>query len=214
MMKKPYQQNETCPECGKKSLAIETNEAGELIGVSCRQCRHKAELRPFPFEGAAGYFIGDDGRAYSILKGLRAITPKSNRGFLRARISVDGRHYYPYLAPAVLTAFVSPRPPGLEPRHKDSDPANCRAANLEWALLRSAQVDAKRFIAAWQTSTTPREVADRTGLTYLSVIQRAIRMRKHGVPLKDMRQSSGRKLDWDELAKLAEEYGEQNGSDE
>lgn len=43
----------------------------------------------------------------------------------------------------VLTAFVGPRPPGLEARHRDGDETNNRLNNLEWATRSDNTKDRK-----------------------------------------------------------------------
>lgn len=58
------------------------------------------------------------------------------------------------------------------------------------------------FVIAWQGAVTIDEVADKLGMTRMSVRQRAYSYRRKGVPLKSMR-SSARKVDWDALRDLA-----------
>lgn len=212
--KRPYSSTGDCPQCGNGSI-VPVNDADELlIGVKCK-CGFKATLRPFPLEGALGYFIGDDGRAWSIQRGLRALPTKLNRGFPRVKLSIDSREYYPYLAPAVLTAFNGPRPAGKDAVHEDGDVQNCAFHNLSWGVVRNRQVDAEKFVAVWQSCDTPRQVCDRLGMEYGSVIGRAVRMREHGVPLKSMSRSgtSGNSLDWESLAEIARKFEEKNGQD-
>lgn len=207
--KKPNQSAYLCPVCGDTTLEPVNNERGELAGVKCH-CGHAAELRVFPLPGAQGYFIGSDGRAYSLLgpRGapgkLHPLGAKNNRGFLRVQLSVDGLLYYPYLAAAVLTAFDRPRPDGHDVQYDDGNPLNCALTNISWQVVRAPQVSAAQFVRVWQSSDSIQQVADTLGLEKGSVYCRGASMKKHGVPLKQLTGQRGLKIDWDELATIAE----------
>lgn len=206
--RKPYDSDGVCPSCNKPLLQLVPDDAGELAGVKCK-CGHVAELKPFPLPGACGYFVGDDGRVYSIKggrhqpSGLRALSVKLNHGVARVRITIDGTPYYPYLAPVVLEAFGEKRPPGFDVEHADGNRINCALSNIAWTLKRARQVTAEMFVRVWQESDSPQEVADKLGMEYKSVVSRACNLRKHNVPLKNMAKHGG--LDWDALAKIASE---------
>lgn len=66
----------------------------------------------------------------------------------------------------------------------------------------SKGVTQEAFVRAWQTSTTTKEVVLKTGLTVGSAAVRASKLRKHGVPLKELSQSRPR-VDYEALKELA-----------
>lgn len=66
----------------------------------------------------------------------------------------------------------------------------------------SAKITPEDFVIAWQGGSTIDEVADKLGMSRMSVRQRAYSYRRKGVPLKSMR-SSTRKVDWGALRDLA-----------
>ncbi len=67
----------------------------------------------------------------------------------------------------------------------------------------SERPTAKEFIHAWQTSTTVREVARKTGLTKDAIRTRACRYRQLGVPLKPY--DPVPPPNWNDLAEYATE---------
>lgn len=85
------------------------------------------------------YLVGDDGSVWSDLKrGGKATTRWRKRrfgwevGYPTILFSFDGRVKKWRMSRLVLTLFVGPCPPGMEACHKDDDPSNSRADNLEW----------------------------------------------------------------------------------
>lgn len=91
------------------------------------------EYREIP--GCPGYIAGDDGSIWS----------SDRDGSRRKRLSVcRDRHGYGYVSirgsgyrrtrvhTLVLTAFLGPRPDGMDCRHLDGDPANNVLSNLRW----------------------------------------------------------------------------------
>jgi len=202
--KKPYESSGRCPECGKPTLRQGSSR------VDCESCKWGVELRHFPLPGADGYYVGEDGEAYSVHKGFRRLARKTNRGVVRTRISVEGRHYYPYLAPAVLIAFGRARPPAFGPHYADGDRGNCRLDNLSWRLLRASQSTAELFVRTWQGAQSVGEVADTIGMEITSAYQRAIKMRDAGVPLKKLPLGRAGRLDYESLADLARELDGQH----
>jgi DNA-binding NarL/FixJ family response regulator len=63
-----------------------------------------------------------------------------------------------YVHIAVLLAFVGPRPPGLEARHRDGDDANNKLSNLEWATKSRNTQDRKWHKGSIGYKLKPREV--------------------------------------------------------
>lgn len=53
-------------------------------------------------------------------------------GYLQVTLSRDGAVEFRKVHHLVLSAFVGPRPDGLEAAHLDNNPANNRVANLAW----------------------------------------------------------------------------------
>lgn len=96
-------------------------------------------VRHFTFK--AGYRVGDDGSVWSCLKnaggGRYVITDewhrlkpgRNRRGYLSVHL---GRRDQRSVHKMVLEAFVGPCPEGMECRHLDDDPGNCRLSNLCW----------------------------------------------------------------------------------
>lgn len=100
-----------------------------------------------------GYRVGSDGSVWSCRYGCqqgsrrrntwRQLRPRYSTS-KRTSLPVKGRYRFVTLATdagenknllvhvLVLTAFVSPRPDGMEGCHKDGDPANNRLENLRW----------------------------------------------------------------------------------
>lgn len=83
------------------------------------------------------YEVSDQGRVRSLPRaGTRGIVlspdiPKRG-GYPSVRLSRDGRKVHRAVHSLVITAFVGPRPPGLECRHGNGDPTDNRLANLTW----------------------------------------------------------------------------------
>lgn len=65
-------------------------------------------------------------------------------------------------------------------------------------------VSQEAFVRAWQTAASTKEVAEKTGLSLGSCAVRASKLRKRGVPLKQLQQLRPR-VDYEALKKLAEE---------
>lgn len=90
------------------------------------------ETRPFALNPS--YRVRADGRIESHLSGRwRVLKPcRHGDGYRYFYPRVDGVRRKVYVHHAVLLTFVGPRPPRLEARHLDDDPANNRADNLAW----------------------------------------------------------------------------------
>lgn len=95
-----------------------------------------------------GYWITNSGEPWSNrtgrIKRLNAgISPK---GYPRVSIlDSDGKVVTRYVHSLVLTAFVGPRPPGMEACHWDGDKTNNRIGNLRWDTTKANAADGKRL---------------------------------------------------------------------
>lgn len=67
---------------------------------------------------------------------IRKLIPNVRTGYLDVMLSVDGKFCLRKVSQLVLEAFVGPRPPGYETRHKDRDITNNRLKNLAWGTRR------------------------------------------------------------------------------
>lgn len=75
---------------------------------------------------------------------LRAKKKRTISGHLWVRLHAgDGSTLSTGVQRLVLEAFVGPCPRGMEARHLDSNPANCRLSNLEWNTRKVNQCDRK-----------------------------------------------------------------------
>jgi DNA-binding XRE family transcriptional regulator len=91
--------------------------------------------RPVPVPGYGEHYeVSDLGR----VRHLRARTGRLRRPSLKSAghpcvsLSAGGRVTVVHLASLVAAAYLPPRPPGAVVKHRDGDPANCRADNLQW----------------------------------------------------------------------------------
>ena len=71
----------------------------------------------------------------------------------------------------------------------------------------SLNIKDEDIISKWQTSTSPKEVADALNITVKQVHQRAVILRKNKVPLKKM--SRGKSKNWQSLIELANSFNQQ-----
>ncbi len=89
------------------------------------------EYRDVP--GFPGYRVGSDGSVWSRKSGgWSRLKLATNRGYQQVSLSRWARHSSFKVHHLVLENFVGPRPPGLECRHLDGNPANNRLDNLCW----------------------------------------------------------------------------------
>lgn len=70
----------------------------------------------------------------------------------------------------------------------------------------------KEFIAAWQSSSSVKEVAEKLGMKPKTASSRASFYKSKGIPLKRM--SGGRAIDWDEMKEYAQSLEEGGEEDE
>lgn len=102
-----------------------------------------------PIEGFPGYEVGDDGSVRSRVRGaerLMKFFPSRRGGYLRVALYRPGRnqHVKKLVHALVLTAFVGPKPRGLECRHLDGNPTNNRLSNLKWGTRKENTDDRAR----------------------------------------------------------------------
>jgi hypothetical protein len=93
------------------------------------------ESKSFPGLGVTAF-----GEAWTNLKQnrpwpfWRRLNPRRNRkGYLFVTVPFQGRKRNILVHRLILEAFKGPRPPGLECRHLDGNPANNHPDNLQWA---------------------------------------------------------------------------------
>ena len=98
------------------------------------------EIRPIP--GFPGYYAGDDGRMYRILKANHGKGTQR----LYVNVKVDGEQRRHPLSWYIACAFVPGCAPGMRARHIDGDPLNSKPDNLEWVPI--GGWDDKRWRAA------------------------------------------------------------------
>lgn len=91
-----------------------------------------------PIRDAPGYVVTVDGDVLSTATnwrgyGVRRLTPIEGRsGYLKVRLTVDGRRINRMVHRIVAEAYLSPRPVGAQVRHLDGDKLNNSATNLAW----------------------------------------------------------------------------------
>jgi hypothetical protein len=74
-----------------------------------------------------------------------------HKGYLTVKVGGKTRRVHEI----ILLAFVGPKPPGLECRHLDGNPANCALSNLAWGTHLENEADKARH------GTDQRRVARR-----------------------------------------------------
>jgi hypothetical protein len=100
---------------------------------------------------APGYFISDDGAAYSSWahsgggkrrRGpLRRIGSKDQDGYVKVCLRTGGQRIVRPVHALVLEAFVGPCPFGMECRHLNGDRADNRLSNLCWGTQQENSQD-------------------------------------------------------------------------
>lgn len=106
--------------------------------------------------GFPGYRVGDDGSVWCRLPKYgraqrdkrwpwRPVSVGTNpQGVCQVGLNRDGRHHTKSLGPLVLTAFVGPKPPGMQCRHLDDVQAHNALANLKWGTPKENAADRDR----------------------------------------------------------------------
>jgi len=109
------------------------------------------QWRPVP--GAPGYEVSDQGRVRSVprvvlrsngspftVKGCILRPQVKRSGHLKVELRAGSRQVHE----VVLSAFVGPRPDGMECLHGNGDPADNRLTNLRWGTRKENVADAIR----------------------------------------------------------------------
>lgn len=95
--------------------------------------------KPVPgYEGR--YEVSDQGRVWSVRLYKMLRPGPSNYGHLSVSLGWPQRTHMVHIL--VLTAFVGPRPKGMECRHLDGDPKNNKVENLKWGTRRENILEA------------------------------------------------------------------------
>lgn len=143
-----------------------------------------------PIEGFPGYEIGDNGKVRSYWKRTahgrgkgtsfilspipKTMKPTPSHGYLRVALSRDKAQSTCRVHVLVLTAFVGPRPPGLQACHKNGKRHDCRLSNLRWGTPSSNQLD------RWKHGTMSFHLAKLTARQVRSIVSRFARGESRG----------------------------------
>lgn len=100
-------------------------------------------------EGFPGYSVTSDGRVFCHHNTRRRPCPPreikgtiTRKGYVRVMLqSAPGEHGMKLVHDLVLTAFVGPRPDGMEACHWDGDKRNNRVENLRWDTSKNNAAD-------------------------------------------------------------------------
>ena len=96
------------------------------------------------------YEVSDIGRVKRVVTSSNAIAGRilkpyrGSDGYLMLRLYVNGRRRNMRVHHLVLSAFVGPRPKGMECRHLDGDKDNNRSENLCWGTRTENTADKRR----------------------------------------------------------------------
>lgn len=78
------------------------------------------------------YLVSDEGQIFSVRSNRVLKTQRQENGYYRIELNIDGNHKKVYIHRLVAEAFI-PNPNNYPIiNHKDENPANNRADNLEW----------------------------------------------------------------------------------
>lgn len=92
-------------------------------------------------EGYPGYQVGDDGSVLGDSPRKLAPFVDSSNGYCRIDLYKSGTRHRVYVHNLVLTAFVGPRPEGMEACHNNGIQTDNRSANLRWGSRKSNVAD-------------------------------------------------------------------------
>lgn len=98
------------------------------------------EMRDIPgFEGR--YRVSSHGQVTNVRSGRTLKHFVDNWGYLRVDLFVDGKRHARRVHVLVATAFIGPRPDGLEIRHLDGVRTNCDLGNLAYGTRSENRYD-------------------------------------------------------------------------
>ena len=113
-------------------------------------------LKPVP--GAPGYWADQAGNIWSSKSG-RVVTLRpweASNGYLLVTLSVGGRRRTHRVHTLVLSAFVSPRPPGLVACHLNGIRSDNRVENLRWDSQAGNLADRRAHGTSYEGERNPR----------------------------------------------------------
>lgn len=84
-----------------------------------------------PCKGLENYEVSNLGRIKGP-KGIRKLTKANKTGHLKLTVTKQGKHRCILVHRLVADAFLGEQPEGTEILHKDDDPSNNAASNLEY----------------------------------------------------------------------------------
>lgn len=89
------------------------------------------------------YEVSDLGRVRSLKSGrVKILKPQRHTGgYRKVTLWRGGIEHQHLMQKLVLTAFVGPRPPGMQACHNDGDETNNALSNLRWDTPRANQAD-------------------------------------------------------------------------
>lgn len=90
------------------------------------------------------YEVSSLGRVRRSTGGMILKTGAHPKGYRSLVLSVGGQRKTVLVHHLVLTAFVGPRPEGMETRHLDRDRTNNRLSNLLWGTSAENEADKRR----------------------------------------------------------------------
>lgn len=149
--------------------------------------------------GLKGYRIGDDGSVWSNKRGeWRKLKPQliaeKGYGYVGYRLfhgEYGAKTYYAHLL--VLTAFIGPRPEGMQGCHKNGDRGDNRLSNLKWGTHLENFLDKCRHGTTRLTPERVWKIREDVG-GGMRVCDAA---RKHGVSPRTIREiRDGRTWGW------------------
>jgi hypothetical protein len=114
-----------------------------------------------PIDGFENYLIDEEGNVFSVSSG-KFVTPYEKKGYLRVRISKEGKRYDFGVHKLVAMSYLGDySKEGLEVNHKDADRMNNHVSNLEW-------VTHEENVRLARNSSITVEYPDGTIVTYPS----------------------------------------------
>lgn len=157
--------------------------------MAIAECAPNEEWRPV--EGYVGlYEVSNLGRVRSLPRFVRSrgggtasidgriLKPSPvEGGYLQVRLARDGRQKAVNIHRLVLAAFCGPRPPGMETRHLNNDPADNRVENLRWGTRKENAADKELHGTVVRGSSHPMATLNESQvLSVLARIERGDKM--------------------------------------